>query len=150
MVFSLIGYIFILVFSYFILEKSLHLPSFEKAKIHYSLLQIILRGLFGGFMIAFAVLMSKVGGPVFGGIFAAFPAVFISTLIVSYKSRGLEFSRSMTKPLLVTGMITVVVYGIAVRYLYVSIGLILGTILSFIIAMISAYFTFQFIQKKLA
>ncbi len=146
---SLIGYAIILLLSYFILEKYLRLPSAEKVKIHFTKSQIILRTLFGGSMVAFAVFVSKGGGPIFGGIFSAFPAVFISTLIISYKSRGLEFSRLMTKPLMITGMITIVVYGIAVRYLYLYIGLILGTIFSFLISMISAYFTYRFIQKKL-
>jgi len=147
--FSIGCYLIILIFSYWVLEKYLHLPSTEKAKIHYSKFQIIARGLFGGSIIAFAVFMSKVAGPIFGGIFAAFPAVFISTLIISYKSRGLEFSRTMTKPMLMTGMINVFVYAIAVRYSYLYFGLVLGTIFSFLISMISAYFTYQFILKKL-
>lgn len=147
--YSIIGYLIILIFSYLVLEKYLHLPSAEKSKIHYSKFQIFARGLFGGLMIAFAVFMNKVGGPIFGGIFAAFPAVFISMLIISYKSRGLDFSRTMIKPMLITGMITIVVYGIALRYLYLSSGLILGTIFSFLISMLSAYFTYQFIKKRL-
>lgn len=147
--YSIMGYFIILAFSYFVFEKYLHLPSAEKGKIHYSKLQIAARCLFGGLMIAFAVFMSKVGGPIWGGIFAAFPAVFISTLIISYKSQGLDFSRTMTKPLFITGMITIFVYVIAVRYFYLSMGLILGTIFSFLISMMSAYVTYQFIQKKL-
>ena len=47
------------------------------------------------------VLIAKTGGPEFGGIFAAFPAMFISTLTISYKAHGIEFSRAMVKSLMV-------------------------------------------------
>ncbi len=147
--FSIIGYLVSLVVSYLVLEKYLFLPSADRGRIYYSKLQIAARGLFGGLMIAFAVFMSKVGGPIFGGIFAAFPAVFISTLFISYRSRGLGFSRAMTKPMLITGMVTIGVYGIAVRYLYLTSGIILGTLFSYLISMVSAFFAYQFIQKKL-
>ena len=119
-----------------------------KNRMHYSGLQILGRGIFGGFMIAFAVFMSKVGGPVFGGIFSAFPAVFISTIIISYRSQGLEFSRSITKPMFMTGMVTLLVYPLSIRYLYLSLGIFTGTLVSYLISMVSAYVVFRFVQKK--
>lgn len=148
-VYSLIVGIPILLLCYFILQKKMQLRSMGKIKINYSKLQIVFRALFGGLVIAFAVLASKLGGPIFGGIFSGFPAVFVSTLVIGYRSRGIEFVRPMTKSMLVSGMITVVAYAIAVRYLYISNGLIIGTLLAFIISMICAYFTYHFVRKKL-
>jgi hypothetical protein len=150
----LLAYILTLLFSFFLLEYRLKIPSIEKRKISYSKLQIVLRALFGGSMISFAVFMSRIGGPTIGGIFSGFPAMcfpamFISTLIISYRSQGLDFSRSMTKPLMITGMITIVMYGIAVSFTYPHYGLLVGTTVSFFISMISAYLTFRFILKKL-
>jgi hypothetical protein len=115
---------------------------------NYSPLQILGRAFFSGMIIAFAVFMSKVGGPIFGGIFSAFPAVFISILIISYKSRGMDFSRAMTKPLMTTGMLAVVVYGAAVRYLYPSFGLITGTLGAYVLSLGGAYISYVIFQKN--
>ena len=95
------------------------------------------------------VLVAKVGGPVLGGIFAAFQAMFIATLTISYKTHGLAFSRALTKPLMVTGMVTVAVYAIALRYFYIWTGLYYGTFFSIAISALSAYLTFRFILPKL-
>ncbi len=146
---ALTAYLFILLGSYYVLEKRLILVSAAKTQITYSARQILWRAAFSGFMIAFVIFVSKVAGPIFGGIFAAFPAVFISTLIISYQSRGMEFSRAITKPLMITGMITIVVYSLGVRYFYPGLGLLLGTLAAYAMAMVSAYFTALLIQRKL-
>jgi uncharacterized membrane protein YdbT with pleckstrin-like domain len=75
--------------------------------------------------------------------------MFIATLTVTYRVHGIDFSRALTKPLLVTGMITVAVYAIALRYLYISTGLYLGTVLSILVASASAYLTFRYILPRL-
>jgi len=144
---SLFAYALVFLISYYILEKKLMIPPTSRVKINYSSLQILGRAFFSGTIIAFAVLLSKAGGPIFGGVLSAFPAVFISILIISYKSRGMNFSRAMTKPLMTTGMLTVVVYGTSVRYLYPSLGLISGTVGAYIISLLSAYISYAVFQK---
>lgn len=145
---SLLAYALIFSISYYVLEKRLKIPSVGRVKMNYSILQVLGRAVFSGLMITFAVFMSKVGGPIFGGIFSAFPAVFISILIISYKSGGMDFSRAMTKPLMMTGMLTVVTYGTAVRYLYPSFGLVAGTVGAYIISLFSAYVSYVIFQKN--
>ena len=66
-----------------------------------------------------------------GGIAAAFPAVFTSTLVILNRSRGTEFSRSVTKPLVLSGILTIIPFCVAVRYLYPSFGIWLGTVVSY-------------------
>lgn len=148
-VFSLIACALILLFSYHMLESRLKVESVPSVKIHYAPTQILCRAVFSGFLIAFVVFISKFAGPVFGGIFSAFPAVFTSTLVISYQSGGLEFSRAITKPLMLTGMITIVIYGLGVRFFYPGLGLVLGTVVAYALAMASAVFTSIFIRKKL-
>jgi len=143
-------YILFFIFALYVLEYRLKLPSIGKENIRYSALQYLYRAFFGGFIVAVAVFLSRIGGPVFGGIFSAFPAVFISVLIVNYKSRGMEFSRAMTKPLLVTGMISIFMYGLGVRYFYPSLGLWWGTLAAYGIAMVAALFSYFLIQKQLS
>lgn len=142
-------YIFVLILAVYILEFRLKLPSIGREDIHYSALQYITRAVFGGFVVALAVFLSRIGGPVFGGIFSAFPAVFISILIINYRSRGMEFSRAMTKPLLVTGMVSIFVYSVGVRYFYPSLGLWWGTLAAYFISMIAALMSYFLIQRKI-
>jgi len=142
-------YILFFIFAVYVLEYRLKLPSIGKEDIRYSAFQYITRAVFGGFVVALAVFLSRIGGPVFGGIFSAFPAVFISVLVINYKSRGMEFSRAMTKSLLVTGMISIFMYGIGVRYLYPSLGLWWGTLGAYVFAMVGAITSYFLIQKKL-
>ena len=142
-------YAAVMLFSYMILEKYLLIRSVSTGKTGHPEKHLVIRAMFGGFVVMLTVLIAKTGGTVFGGIFAAFPAMFIATLTISYKAHGIEFSRAMTKPLMVTGMITVAVYAVALRYLYVSSGLWVGTLLSICISAASAYLTFRFILPKL-
>jgi len=142
-------YIPFFVFAVYLLEFKLKLPSIGSEKMKYTLIQVLGRALFGGGVVAFTVFMSRVGGPVFGGIFSAFPAVFISVLIIGYRTRGLKFSRAMTKPLLVTGMITIFLYALAVKLFYPSYGIWLGTLGAFLVSMAAALCTLIFIRKRL-
>ncbi len=148
-VFSVGFYILVLILAVYILEFRLKLRSIGREDIQYSAPQYIFRAVFGGFIVALAVFLSRIGGPVFGGIFSAFPAVFISILIINYRSRGMEFSRAMTKPLLVTGMVSIFAYSVGVRYLYPSLGLWWGTLGAYAFALFGALLSYLVIQKKL-
>ncbi len=142
-------YMVVLILAVYTLEFRLKIPSIGKEDIHYSVPQYAIRAVFGGFIVALAVFLSHIGGPVFGGIFSAFPAVFISILIINYRSRGMEFSRAMTKPLLVTGMVSIFFYSVGVRYFYPSFGLWWGTFGAYVVALFGALFSCLVIQKKL-
>jgi len=131
------------------LEKYLLIKSVSSDKTGHPEKHLAIRSVFGGLVVMLTVLIAKTGGPVLGGIITAFPAMFISTLTISYKAHGIEFSRAMTKPLLVTGVITVAVYAIALRDLYLYTGLYIGTFLSICISGISAYLTYRFILPRL-
>jgi hypothetical protein len=148
--FSLLFFVLSLVGSYLILEKRYHLPSTEKILMRYTPLQILSRAFFSGSIIAGAVYLSRVGGPVWGGIMAPFPTIYISTLIIMAKSKGVEFSRRITKPLLVSAMVNVVVYSTAVRYFYLLFGLALGTVLSLGISAVSTYGIYWFLKKRMS
>jgi len=142
-------FILCLLGTYHLLEIRFRLPSTGKLNIRYTPFQIISRALFSGAVVSAAVYLSKVGGPIWGGIIAPFPTVYISTLIIMAKSKGVEFSRMITKPLRVSGMINVVVYAAAVRYFYPLLGLALGTLLSLAITAASAYGTYWFMKNRM-
>lgn len=148
--FSLLFFVLSLVGSYLILEKRYHLPSTEKILMRYTPFQILSRAFFSGSIISGAVYLSRVGGPVWGGIMAPFPTIYISTLVIMAKSKGVEFSRRITKPLLVSAMVNVVVYSTAVRYFYLLFGLALGTVLALGIAAVSTYGIYWFMRNKMS
>lgn len=135
---------------YLVVEKCMHISSKGKVKVHYTTSQIALRALFGGAVIAFAVLMGKLGGPIYGGIFATFPAMFLSTLVITYRTGGVEFSRAVGKALLVSGTVNVALYAIVVRYSYALFGLVIGTAIALVFSFITGYLTYLFMRAKVS
>ncbi|MDE1861176.1 MAG: DUF3147 family protein [Candidatus Micrarchaeota archaeon] len=144
---SLIIYLMILLFVYFIPEEHLRIRPQKTRSTPISLKHLAFRAVFSGAIIAFAVFLSKAGGPLFGGAFAAFPAGFISALIIGNMARGLEFSRTLAKPMAVSGLVTVVLYAIALRYAYPAYGLALGTLASMGVSLIGAAFLYYLIKR---
>lgn len=133
---------------YYIFAKRLNLEKLTGEKRPYTPMQILGRAIGAGSLVFLAVLLSQIGGPIIGGIASAFPAIFSSTLIILYKSEGTEFSRAMTKPLVISGILTVIPYGVAVRYLYPSIGIWLGTLSSYAIIAPLAVLSYFILQPK--
>jgi len=136
--------------SYQVVEKRMAIGAHQRIDVRYTPLRIALRALFSGAVIAFAVLMGKVGGPVYGGVFAAFPAVFTSTLTISYLTGGAQFCRAVAKSLMLSALVNVVLYAIAVRYLYLWIGLAWGTAAALVFSGITGYLTYVFMRSKLS
>ena len=147
---SVVGWLLLVVFCCFAVEKWMVISSKEKITVHYSFSQIIFRALFSGCVIAFAVLVGRLGGPVFGGLFATFPAMFLSTLIITYRAGGAEFSRAVAKSMMVSGMVNVVLYTIAIRYLYPWVGLFYGTGIALFFSFVTGYLTYLFIRARLS
>jgi uncharacterized membrane protein (GlpM family) len=128
---SLVGGVLVSAATYYIFAQRLNLKNLTGEKMHHTTLQLLGRGVLAGSFVLLAVIASQIGGSVLGGIFSAFPAVFTSTLYIVNKSRGTDFSRSVTKPLAVSSIFTVIPYSIAVRYLYPSLGIWIGTVISY-------------------
>ncbi|MFH1252226.1 MAG: DUF3147 family protein [bacterium] len=147
---SLGGWLVFLGFAYILMEKIMRIDSHGTVAIVYSTGQILFRAIFSGSAIAFAVLMGKLGGPLFGGIFATFPAMFLTTLIITHRSGGAEFSRATAKSLLISGLINVILYTIFVRYLFLTIGLFWGTGVALLISAGTGYLTYLFMKAKIS
>jgi len=146
---SMIGFFVLVIFSYYIMEKWNSFPSEPKKYTRYTLPLLLIRGILSGSIIAFAVLMAKIAGPLIGGMFSVFPAVMLSTMIITYFSHGTSFSIAVLKIITVSGPVNVVTYAVAVRYLYGNVGLLWGTLISFVISMISSFLVYQFVKRKM-
>lgn len=111
----------------------LKLHRFEAKSKLYGTKDILIRGVIAGTFVSVSVVVSQIGGPILGGVAAAFPAVYTSTILIHRQNMGTEFSRSMTKPLAISGIFTVIPYSIAVHYLYPATGVYLGTLLAYML-----------------
>lgn len=147
-IYSLIGYVILLIFSYYVIEKKLCIRSVFGISIKHNFPQLIFRGALCGIMITFAVIMARFGGPLLGGAFASFPILISSTMIITFFAHGREFSCAFLKIIMVS-TINAVVFAMAVKYLYLITGLISGTLVSLIISIVSTYLTYILIIRKM-
>jgi hypothetical protein len=108
---------------------------------------IAARGIFGGAVIVAAVLIAKVGGPLVGGVFAIFPAVFTGALLATALSHGPGFSAAVMRSTLLGG-ISCVVFAAAARLSFVPLGLVPGTIISTLAALASTLIIRALTMKK--
>ena len=145
--FSLAAGLVVSVLTYYFFNK-LKLQNLQGKEKLYKIHEVILRGVGAGSLVLLSVLLSQIGGPVIGGIAAAFPAVFTSTLIILHKSRGTEFSRSMTKPLVLSGIFTIIPFSVAVRFLYPVFGVWVGTFLSYGLVVPLAIFSYYLAERR--
>ena len=147
---SVAGWLVLVVVCYVIVSKLLRIDSTGPRVVQYTFPRVAFRALLGGGVIAFAVLMGKLGGPTLGGIFATFPAMFVSTLVITYHAGGPTVSRAVAKALMVSGMINVALYAMVVRYLYVSLGLALGTVLALAFSCVTVYLTHALVLDRIS
>ena len=146
---SLTGYLILLAFSFYLLKYKLKVKSVQGKKIKYSLSVIIFRGLLSGSVVAISVFLAKVGGPILGGAASMFPAIFTSTLLISYFSQGSLFSIAIAKTIMI-GSVSLVVHALAIRFSYPILGIVTGTIISTLVSFVSGLVIYRFIIKKTA
>ena len=142
-------YVFVAFLSVFLIEKGIKVKSESGSELKSTIQSLIFRGLFSGTIIALAVFMGKIGGPLLGGMFAMFPAMFTGTLLITYFSHGSLFSSAMMKVALLSAS-SVVLYAILVRYSYIPFGLFLGTLVSILVSFSYAYIIHVVFVKKIS
>ena len=148
--YSLAGFIIFLAISYYAIDKKSGIKSESRRNTKYSFQILLFRGMLSGAIIAISVLLAKLGGPILGGIFASFPAAYLSTIIITNFAHGKAFSAAVMKTLMVSGSVNVVAYAISVRYSYPYFGLLYGTLISYFVSLVSAYFVYLFAIKKMS
>lgn len=112
----------IVVLAVFLLVGPLHVRPAAGVKLHYTLSQVVGRAVFGGGVVGSAVVLSRLGGALAGAVFSTFPAVFLSTLLITAKTIDLEFSRSIVPALLVSSEINCIAFSVGFRLAVVNMG----------------------------
>lgn len=115
-------------------ERVKGIGSVAQVKVEYTWKKLIARGSLAGVVIAFAVVMSNVGS-VLSGIFSVFPAMFLSTMIISHREHGPKFVSGLAKSM-IFGTPSVTSYAVGVHFLYPEVGIIWGTLTSAVIAIV--------------
>ena len=136
-----------LVVAYYITEHVMHIAHQGGVRVPYTPRQILTRGIISGFTISLAVLISRLTGPVIGGIFSNFPVIFMSTLFITYRTGGVEFSRAVAKALMISGMINVGVYSFTAHFAYQHFSLGAGTLIAIVVSGLSASVTYRIIRR---
>ena len=144
---SLLMYVLLLFLSYCFVDKVLKVRSEPGKELRFTFAAMLFRALFSGGVIALAVVMTKIGGPLLGGMFSMFPAMFIGILFITYFSNGPSFSAAVMKAAM-PGAISVVVYGLSVRYTYLTLGLLWGTLVSFLASLASSFLIHYFMKRR--
>jgi uncharacterized membrane protein (GlpM family) len=143
---SLALFLICFIITFFILDKMKKITAQNTIKVHYTPLKLIGRSLIAGTVIAIAVTFSNIG-VVLSGIFSVFPAIFLSTMIISMKEHGPQFSGAMAKGM-IYGSPSVVSYAVSIYFLYPYTDILTGTISSFLIAFVVTLILFQ-LRKKI-
>jgi hypothetical protein len=143
---NLVAYVLVTVLSFIMLEKFSKIPSRSRSSKRYSWQQILIRAIFAGGVVASVVLISKFFDPYTVGIFSTFPAVLLSTMVILTINQSREFARATGK-VLVLSSTNIVVYGLGVYWSYPRWGIFLGTIVSFLLAVIWVWGFRPFINK---
>jgi len=123
-----------LIFTFMVLERVKKTPSIGSVAVRYTPMKIILRGLLAGTVIAIAVFLSNIGA-VLSGIFSVFPAIFLSTMLISLREHGPNFADGIAKSM-IFGSQSVMIYAAAIYFFYPLYGVVLGSIFAFGISII--------------
>lgn len=130
---GIIGFFAIIIIAHFILTRKKYETSLNRPL--YTKVQILIRALFTGSIIATVVFLSKTLNPFWGGIFTMFPAATFTTLIILHfyyePSQLFFFMRNAA-----LGSISLFTYTAAVMLLFPILGIWIGTFVAYCISLI--------------
>jgi uncharacterized membrane protein (GlpM family) len=143
---SLVLFVLCFALTFLILDKKKKITSHSTIEVHYTALKLLGRSIIAGTVIAIAVTFSNVG-VILSGIFSVFPAIFLSTMIISLQEHGPHFTSAMAKGM-IYGSPSVVSYAIGIYFFYPLSGILLGTIGAFLIGLSVSLILFT-LRKKI-
>jgi hypothetical protein len=146
LVINIVIYIVITYFIFLITHKFLKLPAKKKSDKSYTINQLVLRAVFAGGLVASVVFISNFFNAYIVGIFSSFPAVLLSTMIILVLNQNISFARATGKILILSSS-NIVVYSLVVYLTYPTLGIVIGTIISFLCAFFWVWVFHPFARK---
>jgi hypothetical protein len=123
----------------------LKVGSTGSVKVVYTKQKIIMRGILAGIIISISVLLSNVGA-VLSGIFSVFPAIFLSTMLISAYEHGPEFVGGMAKAMII-GTLSTTTYALMISLLYPVYGLFWGSLFAYMVSIVVTIILIMFRRR---
>ena len=136
--------------TYLLMDRLLQLPVAQATRPALTPGRLALRAVLAGIVIVLAVILTRWGGPVLGAVMAAFPAVYLSSLVITARSSGVAFSRALTLPLMLSGVFNCVVYATAFRLTVHELGLLGASGVAYGTALGSALLVLWMLRQRAA
>ena len=109
---------------------------------------LLIRALFAGSFVALAVICSRWLGPVWGGLFASFPAAFSAVILIFGRAHGREFTASTSRTM-VNGVLANVVFVTGIHFMALSFGSAVSIVLAYLICLVFAVFSYRYIIPRI-
>jgi hypothetical protein len=119
--------------SFFLSKYMLRIKPLGRTARKFSPAQMLLRALFAGSVVGGAVLVGQSGSAFWAGIFASFPAMMLSSMVILSLSAGIAFARATGMTMLLAST-NIVIYSFCAGYLFPLVGLTIGTIVSYAVS----------------
>jgi hypothetical protein len=132
----------------FLAHKRIRIEDAPRVPARFSVGRMIWRGALGGCVVAGVVTISALSGPLVAGAFAGVPAIWSSSLYATSQAHGVEFSRSLTKSFMGTGILTIIPYCVAARYLFSAVGIWWGTIFAYLVISPAAWLAWELTRGR--
>lgn len=122
-------------------------PHRKLTKFNLTKKEFLFRIVFAGSFITIAVLLGKLMGPIWGGMFASFPVAFSSSIIILESRYGIEFTSSVARTM-PYGSMGAVLFAVVFFFFVPVMGVALGTIIAYLASLIFALVVNSFVLKK--
>jgi len=143
---NILFYALITILAYITIDKTLKIPAVGKSARKYTKIQLLIRALFAGSVVSSVILIARFFNPYVVGIFSTFPAVLLSTMLILKINQNKEFAQATAKILILSSS-NIVVYGLAVYFTFPAIGIIWGTIASFLFAFLWVWLLHPIVRR---
>lgn len=102
---------------------------------------IAMRSLLGGTIVITVIVLAKFLGNTWGGLFSAFPAVFLSSFLIYHRAHGRAVIPSVAKSMFFPGSLGLMLFAIVAMWSFPVLGIWVGTLLSYV-AVACFFFTY--------
>ncbi|UCG12176.1 MAG: DUF3147 family protein [Deltaproteobacteria bacterium] len=126
--------------------SSLDIPDPGTQPVHHGVAEITIRAISGGTIIVLAMIGSRMGGPILGGILSAFPATVVATLIITDTYGGRDLTRVMAQPMMISGVVNCMVFALVYRHVVLYMDVLGALTSAYAVTLVSAACTFYWMN----
>jgi len=130
---NIANYFIVTIIAYLFIEFGWKIPERAKSRKRYTPGQLTIRTAFAGGIVGSVVLVSHFVPAYLTGIVSTFPAVLFSSMVILAVNQGREFAQATGKVMILSSS-NIVIYVMGVYFTYPMMGIVAGTIVSFILA----------------